>query len=127
MRSLPGYIVITSRLRLLDQPGDLAGFSHWSDGSKRRARWIIPMCYSLWTTGWDFVFVQIIYMLLNPLLEQEVIHSKCLMWFTNNINNVIYVGRIWKIYCHLENVFIKCGANSLISKNYRDACVQVEN
>lgn len=101
----------------MDQPGDLSGFSHWSDGSKRRARWIILMCYGLWATGWDFVFVQIIYMLLNPLLEQEVIHSKCLMWFTKNINNVIYVGKIWKIYCHLENVFIKRGANSLISKN----------
>lgn len=50
-------------------------------GSKRRAACVILQCFSSWAAGWEFIFVRVICMFVNTLLQLKVICVKYLMWF----------------------------------------------
>lgn len=63
----------------------------------RRARSIILQCFSLWATGWEFIFVGIVF--ANTSLQLKVICVKDLTWLARTYEFVILVRMILKIYC----------------------------
>lgn len=73
------------------------------------------LCCSLWATGRAFTFVQIIDMLLSPLLKQKVRYVAYLMWFVKY--QVIYVKKLRKFSCYLENLISNKQAKPHKTKN----------
>lgn len=102
---LPGYTQVVAV--------GSAGRPFWVLSGEMGAREGLGQLFcSLCATGWEFVFVRIICVFVNTLLQLKVIRVKYLMWFvrTHKCNSC---KKDFEDLFSLENLLAKYGSNSL--------------